>query len=479
MDYAQEYVQQLDGFQFDQGIIRLTALTGSAATEIRGSTVHRTCKLSGSSKINTEDIERWLNSRLLIIDEVSFACHEKILKKLSSNLQKFTSTYDEMYGSMNICFIGDFLQLEPIGGRPAYQFPGSIYWENVLNCMVELKGMWRFKNCPNLLKAFPILRVEGMTEELRKMFNSRVVGTVSENGTKLEMPDIRFTKVATYSNRNRESANRCIFDEHVKKYHSQDENDPIPDFTVIVKGYMRWNKQQVPLTYTERNGIFCNTTESDIKKCGNETKHCDSFLRLFFHMQVMSTDNKDVDNGVANGTTALFEHVVLKEGKSLHRIRYNKYWVYAANAEDLEYMQLRWHDCTFKGTFQLRPKRHKYKVEMTIYDFGEKMKVDPIVEILQFLITPNHATTGHKLQGKTVKSLIVREWTKSRNWLYVVLSRVTTLNGLFLLQPIPKDIVAEPCIELVSMMTRLRTRITVREDLPEIAEIRLHTRNLL
>ena len=479
MDYAQEYICQLDGFQFDQGIIRLTALTGSAATEIRGSTVHRVCKLGASSKIDTEDIERWLNSRLLIIDEVSFACHDKILKKLSVNLQKFTSTYDEMYGSMNICFIGDFLQLEPTAGRSAYSFPESIYWENALNCMVELKGMWRFKKCPQLLRAFPILRSNGMTEELRELFNSRVVGTVSEDGKKLEMPDIRFTKVATYSNKNRESANRCIFDEHVQKYHSMDKNAPIPDFTIIIKGFMNWDKQQHPLTYTERNGIFSNTTETDFKQTRNENKRCDPFLRLFYQMHVMSTDNEDVDNGIANGTTALFEYLVLKDGKHVHKIRYNKYWVFAVNAEDIEYMQLRWHESTFKGTFQLRPKRRKYTVSLNVSDFGENIRITPKIEILTFLLTPNHATTGHKLQGKTVDSLIVREWTKQRNWLYVVLSRVTTLNGLFLLEPIPKDIETQPCNEFVDMMSRLRCRISAKIDSAEIERIRYTVRNLM
>jgi hypothetical protein len=52
----------------------------------------------------------------------------------------------------------------------------------------------------------------------------------------------------------------------------------------------------------------------------------------------------------------------------------------------------------------------------------------------------NHATTGHKLQGTTVKSLVIAEWLKVKNWAYVVLSRVKTLSGLFLISPLPEDI---------------------------------------
>ncbi len=47
------------------------------------------------------------------------------------------------------------------------------------------------------------------------------------------------------------------------------------------------------------------------------------------------------------------------------------------------------------------------------------------------------ATTGHKLQGMTKQYLIISQLNYSTpNWMYVVLSRATSLEGLFLLQPI-------------------------------------------
>jgi len=55
------------------------------------------------------------------------------------------------------------------------------------------------------------------------------------------------------------------------------------------------------------------------------------------------------------------------------------------------------------------------------------------------------ATTGHKLQGMTKKYLIVASLNYSTaNWIYVVLSRVTTLNGLFLLQPLKNNFNPQP-----------------------------------
>jgi hypothetical protein len=72
---------------------------------------------------------------------------------------------------------------------------------------------------------------------------------------------------------------------------------------------------------------------------------------------------------------------------------------------------------------------------------------------------PTHATTGHKLQGKTVKSLVIAEWSKVKNWAYVVLSCVKTLSGLFLMSPIPEDIDCGPAKDYLEMMQNLRGRI--------------------
>ena len=62
------------------------------------------------------------------------------------------------------------------------------------------------------------------------------------------------------------------------------------------------------------------------------------------------------------------------------------------------------------------------------------------MKVIQLPILVNNATTGHKLQGATIDSIFIHCWSKTKNWPYVVvLSRVTNLNGLFLIQPLPSD----------------------------------------
>ena len=57
-----------------------------------------------------------------------------------------------------------------------------------------------------------------------------------------------------------------------------------------------------------------------------------------------------------------------------------------------------------------------------------------------FPLKSNSCTTGHKLQGCTVDSILVNDWFYGANWPYVVLSRVKTLDGLYLRQKLSTDL---------------------------------------
>ena len=62
------------------------------------------------------------------------------------------------------------------------------------------------------------------------------------------------------------------------------------------------------------------------------------------------------------------------------------------------------------------------------------------VKMSQFGINSNIATTGHKLQGMTKNKLVVSSWMYSvRNWVYVVLSHVQKLDGLYLLKTLDRN----------------------------------------
>ena len=57
------------------------------------------------------------------------------------------------------------------------------------------------------------------------------------------------------------------------------------------------------------------------------------------------------------------------------------------------------------------------------------------ITMQQFPLNSNIATTCHKLQGKTLQKLVINSFDYSKkNWVYVVLSRITSLQGLVLLE---------------------------------------------
>jgi hypothetical protein len=53
---------------------------------------------------------------------------------------------------------------------------------------------------------------------------------------------------------------------------------------------------------------------------------------------------------------------------------------------------------------------------------------------------------------------------QGENWAYVVLSRVKTLSGLFLMSHIPEDIDFGPAKDYLDMMQTLRQRILATPD---------------
>ena len=118
------------------------------------------------------------------------------------------------------------------------------------------------------------------------------------------------------------------------------------------------------------------------------------------------------------------------------------------------------YDPKFHGTFKLRPRERSFMVSYPMD--GEllgKKSANVNMKLTHFPIIGNFATTGHKLQGKTMENLVIAEWRNVENWAYVVLSRVRTLKGIFLLEALPDCISFAPAPEYLLMMERLRKYI--------------------
>ena len=111
--------------------------------------------------------------------------------------------------------------------------------------------------------------------------------------------------------------------------------------------------------------------------------------------------------------------------------------------------------------FKLEPEQFSPEVTVKHYHTSSK-KVTFRCKMKQIPANSNDATTGHKLPGMSKDAIIVSLWPTGRlaamfkNWEYVVLSRVRTLSGLYLVKPIDMDKSFQPSPQLTSYMEKIR-----------------------
>ena len=160
----------------------------------------------------------------------------------------------------------------------------------------------------------------------------------------------------------------------------------------------------------------------------------------------MINSNKEIDKGIANGTLGRFKGIKLKNNNrdNVSYKNWDGYKVRTVSVEDVEYILCEhWEGKKDKNGIILPPKKFKLyaeknSVQVTILLHG--CKVNFTVQIQQFGLLVNIATTGHKLQGMSKDIIIVSDWDyRTSNWVYVVLSRVRTLSGLFLEKPLDSE----------------------------------------
>jgi hypothetical protein len=199
------------------------------------------------------------------------------------------------------------------------------------------------------------------------------------------------------------------------------------------------------IPFNNRWFFYENCAESDIDT-GRQGR-MDPVLKLYDGCEVMLTENTDVISGLANGTQAIVQKVVVNPEAEMFYVKIeDNIRVRAVYASDIEYIQLRHKNTNIMPpTFQIKPKQTSFQAFLPIPNFPHerqnKSKKDTIpMQATQIPIVVNNATTGHKLQGTSVTSLFVHSWYYGKNWPYVVLSRVQKLSGLYLRTKISKDL---------------------------------------
>jgi hypothetical protein len=292
------------------------------------------------------------------------------------------------------------------------------------------------------------------------VLNSRVIGGDHPDSPTMEdIPDD--VAYAVYRNVDKSAINNGVFAEHIKKTNSTNPLNPPPFHTLIVRSDdLTWKSNKRAFGKNARHTLWSECSDCNIKTMGDNGKFVDTFLKLCTRIPLMYTENHDVSNGIANGTLCYLLKVVLHVNVTIDDFSLTNidgYYVRTIDASKVDYLL-----CQIDGsnkTFKVKADHVSCKIDFPIQLIpGQRIRKIVRANVNRFPVVVNHATTGHKLQGQTKESLFISDWHYGSNWPYVVLSRVTTLKGLFLLKPIRRDVDFSQDSRLERMLARFRNK---------------------
>jgi hypothetical protein len=106
--YSKQFHFEHESDSYNRSIV-LTAMTGVAATVIGGETVHSALYLNNKLEYMSHDkLELWHNTKLIVIDEISFASNENI-NSIHINLGKLKEKMLQPFGGVHVIYIVETL----------------------------------------------------------------------------------------------------------------------------------------------------------------------------------------------------------------------------------------------------------------------------------------------------------------------------------------------------------------------------------
>lgn len=385
------------------------ASTGKAAVAINGTTVHSAFRITMSRRNNAnlsfEALQLYRNAfanvKAVIVDEVSMVGAD-ILNNIHTRLQNITGNYDEPFGGINIIFCGDLRQLPPVNARPVYKpctnsMHGAVLWQS--------------------LGFFPLVKVMRQTD-----VQFSTILTKIGNGDKLSADETKIIesrfRTAEWCKLNVPSAIRLFHrNVDVERYNHESLNIlPGLDCTAedAFAGYN--NVEQLA---SSRNKLY--------KMSVVETGCLPYMVRLAVGMPYMVTTNVDVEDGLVNGAMGQLKYIEHAEDDPNEKIV--KLWIKFDNDVIGALLRIKSRPIVYSKPGILQPDWTPISRRSANIKLSSSIKCKRI----QFPIVSASALTVHKSQGGTF-SEIVYEYDKSQDQqlVYVGLSRVTSLDGLYL-----------------------------------------------
>ena len=397
-------------------------------------------------------VQEWKKSYLLIVDEISFASKD-ILIKLNEKLNILRQAEGgSRFGGICIVFAGDFSQLPPVQAAPLYTIDDLEMWHEWVNTFLELNGNHRYKDDEEWGEILQMFRKNGPTPQQLARINQRVIDPINNpNGpTEEDIPDNATYAVATNIDRN--AINDGIFSLHLQNTHhlqhpSEGSEYFVPDHAIVIKGSdLQWKKPGKGRNYAPFNKVAKDIL---FNYCGDAhvtdsrgSRRLDPFLKGYRGRPMMLNLNKNVASSEANGTLCQFRGVRFKQGVTIddtELIRIDGYWVRSVCASQLQCIVV--YNEESRKQIDVEASQETCLVRFPLLGIlgmsgTDKVRITQRMKMTQFPFNCCNATTCHKLQGATKECLVIHSFRYTDNWPYVVLSRVRRREGVFLRQPL-------------------------------------------
>jgi len=374
-------------------------------------------------------LKSWKNAQVIVLDEVSML--SKKVFEIIEEIGRQVKHNDLPFGGMQVVFIGDFFQLPPIGshsepdtGKFCFESP---IWYDVFKPEnhIELKTIFRQQD--------PIYI--GILQEIRK-------GEISQASI-----DILTKYVKREHNETQEKTPTKLFPNRVKTdltnstmYSKIKEEEIIYNIDVMTNCIVKMDNTK---TFTKDE--ITKIKNAKPKELEMEAQYlstncpCQLLLRLKKGCLVMCTVNLDMNAGICNGSQGVVVDFATRDTIKIPIVRFSNGVVREIG-------------------------RHYWQSEDI-----------PCVAVGQYPLVLAWALTIHKIQGTTLTNAEIDignrifEYGQS----YVALSRVKSLDGLYLSEFNPERIGSNPTViefykKIQETSSNINSIFTKVEDSPTI-----------
>ncbi|ETN12062.1 hypothetical protein PPTG_09710 [Phytophthora nicotianae INRA-310] len=438
------------------------AYQGVAAQAANGQTIHKLFGWYVNNKKpwtpNQEQKERFARLKLLIIDEIS-TCDVGILGKIDASLRKLLDKPTLLFGGIHVLLVGDWLQQLPVAGQPAFLTLDEavpVRRKNSSDYLDKIRGLnaYRSLNCVVILtdnmrhREDPVWKTMLDKWRLGKYDNADIdhVNNVAydHNWTSRNIGTKCYCPIIVTSNALRAEFNSSA----LRAFCKQSE-------TILHRFPATVSRPRHRLTNAQRRSLDCIRDD--------KTGGMSIVLEFAAGSMVQCTKNVSSQFKLANGsigsvvafTSASRDAIQVRTVNGIQEHHHSL-------PPDIVFVKLKDYPTRSflpglpQGVVPVCKKSERgVQVKLPDREFS--------ISITQVPLVPAYCLTTEKCQGLTVEKMIlgpIRHSTRlspQRSSFYVAVTRVKSLNQLYLMSPLTKQFLKyfKPSANVLQETTRL------------------------